>query len=141
MPTILKMNDIPIMDYSSNIESYNDEYLFEIIVESYTKYKETNIFNLWNYNHFIDFEKEDVDDDIEDNNNMNLSLIKYYAPDIHNTYEYDIEDDENCFEMMYFQNLEVCAEILKRRFNDKFYNYINNLEGAELSGDDTDTDE
>ena len=40
--------------------------------------------------------------------------------------------------MMYFQNLEVC---LKRRFNAKFYNYINNLEGAELSGSDTDTDE
>jgi len=72
---------------------------------------------------------------------MNLSLIKYYAPDIYNTYEYDIEDGENCFEMMYFQNLEVCADILKRRFNAKFFNYINNLEGAELSGDDTDTDE
>ena len=43
--------------------------------------------------------------------------------------------------MMYFQNLEVCADILKRRFNAKFYNYINNLEGAELSGSDTDTDE
>ena len=72
---------------------------------------------------------------------MNLSLIKKYAPNIYNTYEYDIEDGENCFEMMYFQNLEVCADILKRRFNAKFYNYINNLEGAELSGSDTDTDE
>ena len=72
---------------------------------------------------------------------MNLSLIKYYAPDIYNTYEYDIEDDENCFEMMYFQNLEVCAEILKRRFNNKLYKLINIVEGAELSGSDTDTDE
>ncbi len=70
------MNDIPIMAYKSNIELYNDEYLFEMIVEYYIKYKETKKINLWNYNHFIDFEKDGVDDDIDDNNYMNLSLIK-----------------------------------------------------------------
>ncbi len=43
--------------------------------------------------------------------------------------------------MMYNQNLEVCANILKRRFTDKLYYDINRYEGAELSGADTDTDE
>jgi len=143
MPSILKMNDIPIIDYNSIIEFYDDEYLFEMILEYYTNNKQTDIFNFWKSRHSIDFEEEedDVDDYNEDDNNMNLSLIKKYAPDIYNTYEYDIKDNENPFEMMYNQNLEVCANILKRRFTDKLYYDINRYEGAELSGDDTDTDE
>jgi|688.fasta_scaffold783963_2 hypothetical protein len=143
MPTILKMNDIPIIDYNSIIEFYDDEYLFEMILEYYTNTKQTDIFNFWKSRHSIDFEEDedDVDDYNEDDNNMNLSLIKKYAPDIYNTYQYDIKDNENPFEMMYNQNLEVCANILKRRFTDKLYYDINRYEGAELSGDDTDTDE
>ena len=143
MPTILKMNDIPIIDYNSIIEFYDDEYLFEMILEYYTNTKQTDIFNFWKSRYSIDFEEEedDVDDYNEDDNNMNLSLIKKYAPDIYNTYQYDIKDNENPFEMMYNQNLEVCANILKRRFTDKLYYDINRYEGAELSGDDTDTDE
>jgi len=143
MPTILKMNDIPIIDYNSIIEFYDDEYLFEMILEYYTKNKQTHIFNFWKSRHSIDFEEDedDVDDYNEDDNNMNLSLIKKYAPDIYNTYQYDIKDNENPFEMMYNQNLEVCANILKRRFTDKLYYDINRYEGAELSGADTDTDE
>ncbi len=143
MPTILKMNDIPIIDYTSIIELYDDEYLFEMILEYYTNTKQTDIFNFWKSRHSIDFEEDedDVDDYNEDDNNMNLSLIKKYAPDIYNTYQYDIKDNENPFEMMYNQNLEVCANILKRRFTDKLYYDINRYEGAELSGADTDTDE
>jgi hypothetical protein len=137
------MNDIPIIDYNSIIEFYDDEYLFEMILEYYTNTKQTDIFNFWKSRHSIDFEEDedDVDDYNEDDNNMNLSLIKKYAPDIYNTYQYDIKDNENPFEMMYNQNLEVCANILKRRFTDKLYYDINRYEGAELSGDDTDTDE
>ena len=135
------MNDIPIMDYTSIIELYDDDFLYEMILENYTFQKETDIFNFWNFKHFIDFREEDVDDDIDDNNNMNLSLIKKYAPDIYDTYEYDIEDDEDPFEMMYFQNLEVCANVLKRRFTDKLYYDINKYEGDELSGSETDSDE
>ena len=143
MPTILKMNDIPIIDYTSIIELYDDEYLFEMILEYYTNTKQTDIFNFWKSRYSIDFEEDedDVDDYNEDDNNMNLSLIKKYAPDIYNTYQYDIKDNENPFEMMYNQNLEVCANILKRRFTDKLYYDINRYEGAELSGADTDTDE
>ena len=127
MPTILKMNDIPIIDYNSIIEFYDDEYLFEMILEYYTNTKQTDIFNFWKSRHSIDFEEDedDVDDYNEDDNNMNLSLIKKYAPDIYNTYQYNIKDNENPFEMMYNQNLEVCANILKRRFTDKLYYDIN----------------
>ena len=109
----------------------------------HTNNKQTDIFNFWKSRYSIDFEEEedDVDDYNEDDNNMNLSLIKKYAPDIYNTYQYDIKDYENPFEMMYNQNLEVCANILKRRFTDKLYYDINRYEGAELSGADTDTDE
>ena len=143
MPTILKMNDIPIIDYTSIIELYDDDFLYQMILEYYTNTKQTDIFNFWKSRHSIDFEEDedDVDDYNEDDNNMNLSLIKKYAPDIYNTYQYDIKDNENPFEMMYNQNLEVCANILKRRFTDKLYYDINRYEGAELSGADTDTDE
>ena len=65
MTTILKMKDIPINDYNSNIELYNDEYLFEMIVLNYIKYKETNITRFWINKNFIDFEEEDVDDNEE----------------------------------------------------------------------------
>jgi len=137
------MNDIPIIDYTSIIELYDDDFLYQMILEYYTNTKQTDIFNFWKSRHSIDFEEDedDVDDYNEDDNNMNLSLIKKYAPDIYNTYQYDIKDNENPFEMMYNQNLEVCANILKRRFTDKLYYDINRYEGAELSGDDTDTDE
>ena len=143
MPTILKMNDIPIIDYTSIIELYDDDFLYQMILEYYTNTKQTDIFNFWKSTYSIDFEEDedDVDDYNEDDNNMNLSLIKKYAPDIYNTYQYDIKDNENPFEMMYNQNLEVCANILKRRFTDKLYYDINRYEGAELSGADTDTDE
>ncbi len=57
--------------------------------------------------------------------------IKKYAPDIYNAYKYP-KTGALCD-----VNLDICANVLKRRYNDRFYD----LEGAELSGDDTDTDE
>ena len=78
MPTILKMNDIPIIDYTSIIELYDDDFLYQMILEYYTNTKQTDIFNFWKSRHSIDFEEDedDVDDYNEDDNNMNLSLIK-----------------------------------------------------------------
>ncbi len=38
------------------------------------------------------------------------------------------------------KQIELCADILHRRFNDRFFKHINDLEGAELSGADTDDD-
>ncbi len=142
MTTTLMMKDIPITN--REYSSYDDEYFFQMFLEHYTSHKQVNINNFWNYKYMIDFEEEedeDIEDDIEDNNNMNLSLIKKYAPDIYDTYEYDIDDYDNCFNKMYELNLEVCANVLHRRFIDRLFKYINDLEGGDLSGADTDDDE
>ena len=73
---------------------------------------------------------------------MNLSLIKTYASDFYNTYEYDVYPEyEKDYKNIYLITLSICGEILKNHFNDRFYTYINELEGAELSGADTDDDE
>ena len=142
MTTTLMMKDIPITtnDYSS----YDDEYLFEMIVENYNTYNQTNIRSLWEFHFLLDFEEEGIEDEIiliKNYFNINLTLIKKYAPDIYNSYEYEIGEYDNCIEKMYDQNLKIFADIVHRRFNDRFFKYINNLEGAELSGADTVADE
>jgi hypothetical protein len=131
------MKDIPI---GSDEILYDDEYLFEMIVEFYNTYNIIDIRNLWEYNFLLDFDEEGIDDDIINNNNMNLTLIKKYAPDIYNSYEYEIGEYDNCIEKMYDQNLKIIADILHNRFNSRFFKYINDMEGAELSGADTDAD-
>jgi hypothetical protein len=136
MPNFM-MKDIPI---GSDEILYDDEYLFEMIVEFYNTYNIINIRNLWEFNFLLDFDEEGIDDDIINNNNMNLTLIKKYAPDIYNSYEYEIGEYDNCIEKMYDQNLKIIADILHNRFNSRFFKYINDMEGAELSGADTDVD-
>jgi hypothetical protein len=137
MPNLM-MKDIPI---GSDEILYDDEYLFEMIVEFYNTYNIINIRNLWEFNFLLDFDEEGIDDDIINNNNMNLTLIKKYAPDIYNSYEYEIGEYDNCIEKMYDQNLKIIADILHNRFNSRFFKYINDLEGTELSGADTDIEE
>ena len=75
------MKDIPITtnDYSS----YDDEYLFEMIVEFYNTYNIINICSLWEFHFLLDFEEEGIEDEIiliNNNNNMNLTLIKKICP-------------------------------------------------------------
>jgi hypothetical protein len=140
MPNLM-MKDIPI---DSDEILYDDEYVFEMIVEFYNTYNQTNIRSLWEFNFLIDFDEEYIEDDhiiINNNNNLNLTLIKKYAPNIYNSYEYKIGEYDNCIEKMYNQNLKIIADILHNRFNSRFFKYINDLEGAELSGADTDTEE
>ena len=140
MPNFM-MKDIPI---GSDEILYDDEYLFEMIVEFYNTYNQTNIRSLWKFHFLLDFEEEGIEDDIiiiNNNMNINLTLIKKYAPDIYNSYEYEIGEYDNCIEKMYDQNLKIIADILHNRFNSRFFKYINDLEGAELSGADTDTEE
>ena len=98
MPNLM-MKDIPITtnDYSS----YDDEYLFEMIVEFYNTYNQTNIRSLWEFHFLLDFDEEGIEDDIiiiNSNNNLNLTLIKKYIPDIYNSYEYEIGEYDNCIE-------------------------------------------
>ena len=144
MATTLKMKDIQITD--NFYSSYDEELLFKMIAdELHYRYDSTNISRFWINKYFLDFDEEGIDYDVENNNNMNLSLIKRYAPDIYNTYEYELDTfelEEHIYdETIYDYNLRVCADVIKRRFNDRFFKYINDLEGAELSGDDTDTDD
>jgi hypothetical protein len=144
MATTLKMKDIQITN--NYYSSYNEELLFEMIVEElYDRYDSTNISRFWIHKYCLDFDEEGIDYDVENKNNMNLSLIKIYAPDIYDTYEYELDTfelEEHMFDKtIYEYNLRVCADVIKRRCNDRFFKYINDLEGDELSGDDTDTDE
>ena len=67
-------------------------------------------------------------------------FTKKYAPNIYNSYEYKIGEYNNCIEKIYNQNLKIFADIIHNRFNSRFFKYINDLEGAELSGTDTDTE-
>ena len=70
------MKDSPITT-NNDYSSFNDEYLFEFILHHYYSYNQTNIRRLWKYKYFLDFEEEEVEeDDIDEINNMNLSLIK-----------------------------------------------------------------
>ena len=137
MPNLM-MKDIPI---GSDEILYDDEYLFEMIVEFYNTYNKTNIRSLWEFHFYLDFDEEGIEDDIINNNNINLTLIKKYASDIYNSYEYEIGEYDNCIEKMYDQNLKIFADIVHNRFNSRFFKYINDMEGAELSDADTDTDE
>lgn len=144
MATTLKMKDIQITD--NFYSSYDEELLYEMIIQGlYVRYNSTNISRFWIHKYFLDFDEEGIDYDVENNNNMNLSLIKRYAPDIYDTYEYELDtfelEEHMLDKTIYDYNLRVCADVIKRRFNDRFFKYINDLEGAELSGDDTDTDE
>ena len=65
-----------------------------MIVEFYNTYNQTNIRSLWEFHFLLDFDEEGNDYDVENNNNMNLSLIKRYAPDIYDTYEYELDTYE-----------------------------------------------
>ncbi len=50
-----------------------------MILENYNMHNQTNIYRLWRFKFLLDFDEEDIediDDDINDNNNMKLSLIK-----------------------------------------------------------------
>jgi hypothetical protein len=113
-----------------------------MIIDNYNMHNQTIIYRFWKFEYLLDFENEDIEDiedDINDINDMTLSLIKKHAPDIYNTYEYDKYN--NYFTTIYEQNLEVCADILHRRFNNRFFKHMNDLEADELSGAETETDE
>jgi len=126
MTTTLMMKDIPF-----NFKDYNDGYVLYMIYQEYERYNSVNISELWRRKYFLD------DEINEYNNNMILSLIRKYAPDIYDTYKYDFDDDEID---IYDSNLNLCCDILKRRFNDIFFQCINDLEGDALSDADTDTE-
>lgn len=117
-------------DIGFDYTEYNDDTILDMIIDVYNMDKdEKNIIDIWKVRYYLDYE-------YENNDAMNLSLIKKYSPEIYNSYDYTNKNGAWCD-----INLDICADILKRRFNNRFFKYINDLEGDELSGDDTDTDE
>ncbi len=84
-------------------------------------------------------EYESYIDNIRSTNNMNVLILKYHAPEIYNTYEYDfnIDDGEYYDEYDYdgeygpihkklFQpTLKLCANFLDSYFKERVNNYIN----------------
>ena len=120
---------------------YDDEHLFNIILENYKTNNQTDIYDFWYSSHSLDLENDE--NPFNYHNDIQLAIIKTYAPDIYNTYEYDEdyfeynEEHKNIFE----PTLDICAEIIKSRFTDKLFKIINAIEGDELSDADTDTDE
>ena len=113
----------------------NDDYIFNKIIENYNIYHITNIFNLWHFTYYLDLDEDELEaDEIINNNNMNLSIIKQYAPNIYNNYEYEYNEyppyNEE-YKNIYHSTLIECAGVLTSRFNDRFYKYINDLDGAE----------
>ena len=139
------MKDIHISEISNAEFLVNDDDndTFDKIIYNYINiHTNKNIAKIWLLSYLFDLDDEEEKKYIIDVNNMNLSLIKKYAPEFYNTYEYVVypEYDEDEDEKIYLITLNNCGKILKNHFNDRFYTYINELEGAELSGADTDDD-
>ena len=147
MPNLM-MKDIPIgsdeilYDEDGNL-LYDDEHIFNIILKNYKENNQTNVYDFWYDAHNLLFDLEDDSYPINEYNDIQLAIIKTYAPDIYDTYEYDEdyfeydEEHKNIFE----PTLDICAEIIKSRFTDKLFKIINAIEGDELSDADTDTEE
>jgi hypothetical protein len=140
------MKDIEIITYAdcdyNDIDETND-YIFDMIIENYNIYHITDISKLWYFTYLKDLDELDEDEEHEiiDINNMNLSIINFYTPEIYENYEYEnyeylIYNEE--YKQIFKPTLIQCANVLKALFSNKFYKYINYLEGDELSGADTD---
>ena len=142
------MKDIEITNYIdcdyNDIDETND-YIFDQIIENYNIFHITDIFELWYFTYLKDLDEldEGEEDEIIDINNMNLSIIKLYTPEIYENYEYENYEDliyNEEYKQIFKPTLIQCANVLKALFSNKFYKYINYLEGDELSDADTDDD-
>ena len=150
--------------------NYTEEQLFNKLCNMYNNSPIKNISSLWfhTYYTFMNCLKENLEDAYNENrnnreelenyiyfrrsiNDTNLLLIKNYAPDIYNSYEFKFDyaeydeffDDEfenNFYELVFVPTLKICSDILNTHFKERFNNYINEKD-AELSGAETETDE
>ncbi len=132
------MKDIIIT--SNEYLNKDDNDIFNNIIEEYNN--EYDISKLWYFANILDLEDDDIDeDDIININNMNLSYIKKYSPNIYNTYKYDMDEYPEYneeYKNIFKTTLNISGDVLKSYFNDRFFNYINEMEGGELSGNETD---
>ena len=145
---------------------YTEEELFNKLCRMYGDIPIKNISSLWFYIESTLINKlrseiEEADNEDRDNEmewetyfsiknstvDINLLLIKTYAPDIYNSYEYDFDyikydefhDDYELiiYKKLYEPTLKICGDILNLHFKERFDNYINEKD-AYLSGDETD---
>ena len=134
------MKDINIT--SNEYLNKDDNDIFNDIIEEYNINNEYDISKLWYFANFLDLENDDIDeDDIININNMNLSYIKKYSPNIYNTCKYEIDEYPEYneeYKDIFKTTLSISGNVLKSYFNDRFFNYINEMEGGELSGNETD---
>ena len=143
--TLMKDINITYNEYLTTDNDNTDDYIFNKIIENYNIYHITNIFNLWHFTYYLDLDLDELEaDEIISINDMNLSIIKQYAKNIYNNYEYEYNEYPKYneeYKNIYHSTLIQCADVLKSRFSDIFYKYINDLEGGDLSGAETDEEE
>ena len=78
---------------------------------------------------------------------LNRDVLIHYNRvllNIYNNYEYEYNEYPKYneeYKNIYHSTLIQCADVLKSRFSDIFYKYINDLEGGDLSGAETDEEE
>jgi hypothetical protein len=118
----------------------NDEILFNIIIDVYNDYDHAyiNIHEMWYWGFRI--RTEDGGTDYEKMISFNLSVIKHLNYGLYKTLTIDYrhsDDYEKNETIIFWSLLEVACRLLKNKFQKKFMEYINNLEGDELSDNDT----
>jgi len=118
-----------------------EDIIYNNIIDAYNIRKNASISQLWFYSNILT--DDDNVDDIDNSFNYNLSIIKKYCPNTYNTFIFTPIFDKDNEELEYKLDINrdllfQCGYILERLFSERFFTYINSLEGDELSGDDTD---
>jgi len=153
MTTTLMMKDIPIHPlYQHEFNDCEEQFLFNQFCHLYDKSCMRDIYNYWLESKSFDFESYVLETDNMSRETYGylrlktyqlLKLLRDYAPDIYNTYEFNIETNKTRkqrFIIIHKLALKISADIINTHFKERFDNYINERE-AYLSGADTDADE
>lgn len=130
------MKDIIYTPYNS--VAIVEDIIFNNIIDAYKHTKNACISQLWFYNNILT--DDDNDESIDNSFNYNLSIIKKYCLNTYNSFIFTPLFDTNEIEYRLDINRDLlfeCGYILERLFRERFYIYINNLDGDELSNADT----
>ena len=136
----LYMKDIIYTPY--NRVAIVEDIIFNNLIDAYKRNKNACISQLWFYSNVLT-DDDDIDS-IDNSFNYNLSIIKKYCPNTYNTFIFTPLFDSDTDEIEYRLDINrdllfECGYILERLFRERFFAYINSLDGDELSSDDTDS--
>ena len=136
----LYMKDIIYTPY--NRVAIVEDIIFNNLIDAYKRNKNACISQLWFYSNVL-IDDDDIDS-IDNSFNYNLSIIKKYCPNTYNTFIFTPLFDSDTDEIEYRLDINrdllfECGYILERLFRERFFAYINSLDGDELSSDDTDS--